>query len=39
MIGIIIAVIIGIILIGSIGLMWELALSSLQRHVLHWQGR
>jgi NitT/TauT family transport system permease protein len=33
------ATFIGIILIGSIGLMWELALSYLQRHVLHWQGR
>ena len=33
------ATFIGIILIGSIGLAWELGLSSLQRHVLHWQGR
>jgi ABC-type nitrate/sulfonate/bicarbonate transport system permease component len=33
------ATFIGIILIGLIGLMWELALSSLQRHLLHWQGR
>lgn len=33
------ATFIGIILIGSIGLMWELALSAVQRHVLHWQGR
>jgi len=29
----------GIVLIGSIGLMWEIALSGGQRHVLHWQGR
>ena len=33
------ATFIGIILIGLIGLLWELALSSMQRHVLHWQGR
>lgn len=33
------ATFVGIILIGSIGLLWELALSSVQRHVLHWQGR
>lgn len=33
------ATFIGIILIGVIGLLWELALSALQRHVLHWQGR
>jgi NitT/TauT family transport system permease protein len=33
------ATFIGIILIGSIGLMWELALTYIQRHVLHWQGR
>jgi len=33
------ATFIGIILIGLIGLLWELALSSVQRHVLHWQGR
>jgi ABC-type nitrate/sulfonate/bicarbonate transport system permease component len=33
------ATFIGIILIGSIGLVWELTLISVQRHVLHWQGR
>jgi ABC-type nitrate/sulfonate/bicarbonate transport system permease component len=33
------ATFIGIILIGLIGLLWELALSAVQRHVLHWQGR
>jgi ABC-type nitrate/sulfonate/bicarbonate transport system permease component len=33
------ATFIGIILIGSIGLMWELALTYVQRRVLHWQGR
>ena len=33
------ATFVGILLIGSIGLLWELALSSVQRHVLHWQGR
>jgi NitT/TauT family transport system permease protein len=33
------ATFIGIILIGSIGLLWELGLSALQRHLLHWQGR
>jgi NitT/TauT family transport system permease protein len=33
------ATFIGIILIGSIGLAWEIGLSTLQRHVLHWQGR
>jgi ABC-type nitrate/sulfonate/bicarbonate transport system permease component len=33
------ATFIGIILIGLIGLLLELALSSVQRRVLHWQGR
>lgn len=33
------ATFIGIMLIGLIGLLWELALSAVQRHVLHWQGR
>ncbi len=33
------ATFIGIILIGSIGLVWELALIYVQRRVLHWQGR
>lgn len=32
------ATFIGIVLIGLIGLVWELALSALQRRVLHWQG-
>lgn len=33
------ATFIGIILIGLIGLAWELGLSAIQRRVLHWQGR
>ncbi len=33
------ATFIGIVLIGIIGLVWELALSAVQRRVLHWQGR
>jgi len=33
------ATFIGIVLIGIIGLAWELALTSVQRRVLHWQGR
>lgn len=33
------ATFVGIILIGLIGLAWELALSALARRVLHWQGR
>lgn len=33
------ATFIGIVLIGTIGLVWELALSYVQRRVLHWQGR
>lgn len=33
------ATFIGIVLIGIIGLAWELALSAIQRRVLHWQGR
>ena len=33
------ATFIGIVLIGTIGLLWELVLSALQRRVLHWQGR
>ncbi len=33
------ATFIGIVLIGIIGLLWELVLSALQRRVLHWQGR
>lgn len=30
---------VGIIIIGIIGLMWELVISSVQRRVLHWQGK
>ena len=33
------ATFIGIVLIGIIGLAWELLLSSVQRRVLHWQGQ
>ena len=33
------ATFIGIVLIGIIGLVWELVLSYAQRRVLHWQGR
>lgn len=33
------ATFIGIVLIGIIGLAWELTLTSVQRRVLHWQGR
>ena len=33
------ATFIGIVLIGIIGLAWELALSAAQRRMLHWQGR
>lgn len=33
------ATFIGIVLIGLIGLVWELALSAIQRRVLHWQGK
>jgi ABC-type nitrate/sulfonate/bicarbonate transport system permease component len=33
------ATFIGIILIGLIGLLWELVLSAVQHHLLHWQGR
>ena len=33
------ATFIGIVLIGIIGLLWELVLSAIQRRVLHWQGR
>lgn len=30
---------VGIIIIGVIGLIWELAIVSIQQRVLHWQGR
>lgn len=30
---------VGIIIIGLIGLVWELAISAVQRRVLHWQGK
>ena len=33
------ATFVGIVLIGIIGLAWELVLTSIQRRVLHWQGR
>jgi ABC-type nitrate/sulfonate/bicarbonate transport system permease component len=33
------ATFIGIVLIGIIGLVWELLLSGIQRRVLHWQGQ
>jgi len=33
------ATFIGLVLIGVIGLLWELALSAVQRRALHWQGR
>lgn len=33
------ATFIGIILIGLIGLLWELILTVIQRRVLHWEGR
>lgn len=33
------ATFIGIVLIGIIGLAWELTLTAVQRRVLHWQGR
>lgn len=33
------ATFIGMILIGMIGLLWELTLTAIQKHVLHWQGR
>jgi NitT/TauT family transport system permease protein len=33
------ATFIGIVLIGVIGLIWELLLSSMQRRILHWQGQ
>ena len=33
------ATFIGIVLIGLIGLVWELGLTTLQRRVLHWQGK
>lgn len=33
------ATFIGIVLIGTIGLVWELVLTAIQRRVLHWQGK
>jgi ABC-type nitrate/sulfonate/bicarbonate transport system permease component len=33
------ATFIGIVLIGVIGLFWELTLSIIQRRILHWQGQ
>lgn len=33
------ATFIGIVLIGVIGLLWELLLSAVQRRILHWQGQ
>lgn len=30
---------VGIIIIGLIGLIWELVISAIQRRVLHWQGK